>query len=204
MTAVDSTFSLLPSDFCDASSRLNSYVGELTTGLGGGAELVALGEHAVAGNVAAASLLAVGGSIVLAPLVFGDHWLRPILSLIALLLGLISSSALLGDSHHTGLLIDLWLELPWCVWPCLPSGLGRGIDHSPATCAFLFGMQLFMVIAPAVLVTRMPTVAFFAIGCAGAGAASFYGLGAIRCSPKIINGRPSPSFALTRLSCQNV
>ena len=181
--SVTDAFSLLPSDFCEASSRLNSYVGQLTTGLGGGTELVALGEHAIAGNVAAASLLAVGGSIVLAPLAFGDHWLRPILTLIALLLGLIISAALLGDSHHNGLLIDLWLELPWCLWPCLPSGLGRGVDHSPATCAFLFGMQLFIAIAPAVLVTRMPIVAFFAIGFSGAGAASFFSLGAIRCSP---------------------
>ena len=92
------SLALLPTSFCDASDKFNAYVSDLTVGLHGAASGIdKLGQHAVAGNLAAASLLAAGGALVLAPIVFGRYWLKPVLTILALLVGAIGSGMLLNE-----------------------------------------------------------------------------------------------------------
>ena len=152
---VDKHLALLPTSLCDASDKFNAYVSDLTVGLHGASSgLDKLGKHAVAGNLAAASLIGAGAALVLAPIIFGRYWLKPVLVILALLVGAIGSGLLLQEQGAD--LYDTFSNLV-------------GIPDGEASCGALLGLQLLGAIVLAVFVNQIPTLAFFAIGAAGAG-----------------------------------
>ena len=179
-SAVSKQFQLLPDTVCEASANLNTFFQDLTASLTGVDEL---GSHAFSGNLAAATLLLVGGALVLAPIIFGRNWLSPVLTMLALFVGGIGSSILLGDpSHgHRGLLLRLWTRMPgFCVWPCVQSGLGKGLASGEVSCGVLLALQLAFAASCAVFVRAHLEVAFFAIGAAGVFFISEVALGLVR------------------------
>ena len=172
------SLALLPTSFCDASDKFNAYVSDLTVGLHGAASGIdKLGQHAVAGNLAAASLLAAGGALVLAPIVFGRYWLKPVLTILALLVGAIGSGMLLNEQGAD--LFDTVSDL-------------AGIPDGEMSCAALLGLQLFGAIILALFVNQIPSLAFFAIGAAGAGFASCEHMPASRTSAATVSHSPTP------------
>ena len=151
----------LPTSFCDASDKYNFFVADLTVGLGG-INFDKIHEHAIAANMASGALLLAGTALVAAPVVFGRYWLKPVLTTIALLLGAIGSGILLQDQGAD--LFDIVLKM-------------ASIPEGEATCGTLLGVQLLSSILLALFINQIPSLAFFAIGAAGAGFSAYVGIG---------------------------
>ena len=162
---VEKHLKLVPSSFCDASNKFNNFVEDLTWNLGRADDkMERLTKHYISGNLAAATLIGVGGALVMAPIIFGREWLKPVLTLLALLLGAIGTGMLLNDQ---GLgLFDTLTDMA-----SIPSG--------EVSCGALLGLQVLGAILLAVFINTIPALAFFAIGAAGAGFAAYVGSGVI-------------------------
>ena len=161
VASITSVVQSFPASFCDASDKYNYFVADLTVGLGG-INFDKIHEHAVAANIASGALLLAGTALVAAPVVFGRYWLKPVLTTIALLLGAVGSGILLQDQGAG--LFDIALKM-------------ASIPEGEATCGALLGVQLLSSILLALFINQIPSLAFFAIGAAGAGFGAYVGMG---------------------------
>ena len=156
---VEKHLKLMPSSFCEASRKFNTFVSDLTWKMGRADDkLEKLTSHYVSGNLAAATLIGVGGALVMAPVIFGRGWLRPVLTMLALLVGAIGAGMILNDQG-----LDLYDKLVDLV----------GIPKGEISCGVLLGLQVLGAVILAVFINGVPSLAFFAIGAAGAGFAAY-------------------------------
>ena len=88
----------------------------------------------------------------------------------------------IGDTSpaHKGALLKIWDDLPVCIYPCVQSGLGKGLARGEVSCGVLLGLELLFACVVAAFVNSHVQVAYFAIGTAGTGLAAYLSLGFIR------------------------
>jgi hypothetical protein len=154
---------------CDAQTMYSDFVNDLTVGIQG-VDYERITEDALAANTASGVIIAIGLALVCAPIIFGRQWLRPVLVLIALLVGAIASGMVLRDGRM------------------FEDGLKAvGVPEGNVTCGMLLLVQLLASVALALFVNRLAAVAFFAIGAAAAGFLAYVGLGLLE---ELLRGLP--------------
>jgi len=137
-------------DYCAWQADLSAFF-DVMVGAVRGFDYANVHEHVLAGNVADATLLAVGGALVMAPVLFGKNWFAYVLFILGCLAGAVATSTFLPGSPVFPLLA------PYVVF-----------DAAGQCLASLVLVVLGGLLAGTIL-NCVKSIAFFAVGFFGAG-----------------------------------
>lgn len=145
-------------DFCTVSDTLNTIIADLTTSAQG-VQYDKLHEHVFAGTFAAASLMAVGGALLLAPVLFGRDWINTVKTIVAFCFGVVGSSMLLQKEG-----LDLF---------------DKGADSlglmGEGRCMLSVGIMAGIAITCACYAQRLFSYAMFCVGAVAVGYGALFG-----------------------------
>jgi hypothetical protein len=152
----------LPSGFCDASAMLDAF-GDALISSASGLSIDQVQESVTAGMAAATSVLVVGASLLLAPVVFGRNWLAYVQVLAGALAGIVGVNFLL--TQYAGLVDS--------------ASASVGLAPGEGKCAATLAIQVVGALLFTWLVYKFKPIAHFILGGAAVGLCSYIASGLV-------------------------